>query len=587
MRLLSYILIFLIISADFALCEDNSTTEINSDRSTLSFRERENTALDSVIIKGIEPLTEDELRNIILSTSGGIVNEGLIEHDINTLVDFLQKEGWWKATVTASVDTTYGKPAVLTYSINQGNPVILGDVTYYSDTGIPESVTVPETDYRGHPLKNQFLEQTMNTIVSQFTSNGYPDVVLSPRFSAAGDTVDVNIQIQSGQRASVDSIAIYGLSRTKDYVVRRLLKHLVGNMASPEVVISAKNDIGKIDFLSLAGDPYIDYSRDNICTLVLNLEEGAQGSFDGAVGYQPSSDNKSGEIVGMIDLSFPNLMGTGRASYLRWENLGENTEDLELRYFEPWIFGKPYDIYGSFAQEQRDKQDYTKTIIQSAISRNIGRFNSNVGYRYEKVSSDSLNSSNAHGIDAGLIWNGVDNPRNPASGILYAVRWSKISKKYRFGTQDNHGLERLEFDLDHYIPVFPMQTLALLLRYRRVDTPAEKLTLSDRYWLGGTSSIRGYREKIFPAVKAFWVTLEYRLIRGKASRIFVFVDSGFLSNKIKEPDGTIKKQTLNRTGFGFGLRLESRAGTLGFDFGLGKGDSFSEGKFHVRLANSF
>ncbi|MFC1489972.1 outer membrane protein assembly factor [Candidatus Latescibacterota bacterium] len=587
MRLIKYILIFFTISACITMCANYGEAQTNDPRSTVSFGETENTVLDSVSIIGIEPLSEDDLKSIILSEKGGILNEGLIKHDINALVEHFQKEGWWKAVVTASVDTTYGNPIVLTYSANMGKPAVFGDVNFHSEDMLPEFINIPAPDFNGQPLKNQYLEQIVNNIVSQFTSNGYPDVVLSPSLIASGDTVHVNVLIDSGQRAEVDSIAIYGLSRTKDFVVRREIEHLMGNMAGREVVSSAKNAIGKISFLRLAGDPYIDYSHDSICTLVLNLEEGSQGSFDGAVGYQPTSDNKSAEIVGMIDLAFPNLMGTGRASYIRWENLGENTEDLELRYIEPRILGSPYNISGSFAQEQRDKQDYTKTIIQSAVSRDIGRLTSNGGYRYEKVSSDSLNSSSAHGIDAGITWNAIDNPANPVSGILYSVRWSKVSKKYRFGTKSSHNLERLEFDLDHYIPTFPSQTVAILLRYRRIETPSENLTLSDRYWLGGTSSIRGYREKIFPAVKALWATLEYRLIRGEASRVFVFVDSGYLSNIIKEADGSFNKHTINRTGYGFGIRIESRAGTLGFDFGLGKGDSFGEGKFHVGLANSF
>jgi len=370
-------------------------------------------------------------------------------------------------------------------------------------------------------------------------------------------------------------------------VVRRELSHLQKRQAGQDVIASARTVIGKINFLNLAHDPYIDYTRDSKSTLVLNLNEGRQGSFDGVIGYQPSSNGESGEIVGKIDLTFPNIMGTGRSSHIRWENLGKNTEDLELSYREPWIFGFPYNIFGSFTQEQREKLDYTKTIIQTAVNRTIGHLHSSGGYRYEKVSSDSLNSSSAHGIDVGISWDSIDNPENPGSGIRYSIRWSKISKNYRFGSKDSHSLERLEFDLDHYVPTFTRQTLAVLVRYRRIDTPAEKLSLSDRYWLGGTTSIRGYREKIFPAVKALWATLEYRLIRGRASWIFAFVDSGYFLNRIKDSESNYKKTTINRTGYGFGIRIESRAGTLGFDFGLGRGDSFGEGKFHVSLANRF
>jgi outer membrane protein assembly factor BamA len=591
MKRRTYIIICCVISAWLAVCAVNGAAQTNGEQTTFSFPERENTVIDSVGITGEEPLTADELREIILSEPGGILNDGLIGHDVDALTEYYQKEGWWNAHVAASVDTSNGSPVVLTYTITPGQPAIFGKITFNSPRGIPEFLAVPDApqkEFHGQPLKNSMLEQIVRQVVSQYTSSGYPDVELHPSLIARGDTVHVDVRIEPGQRASVDSIAVYGLARTKGYVVRREIEHLLGSSAGENVVPKVRIAIGKIGFLRLAGDPYLDYSLDGTCILVVNIEEGAQGSFDGAVGYQPSSDeNSSGEIVGKIDLAFPNIMGTGRASYIRWENLGEKTEDLALNYIEPRILGSRYNISGSFAQEQRDVRDYTKTIIRSSVSRDIGRLTTNSGYRYEKVSSDSLNSSNAHGIDAGITWNSIDNPANPGSGILYALRWSKVSKEYRFGSKGSHSLERLEFDLDHYIPTFSMQTVALLLRYRRIETPSDKLTLSDRYWLGGTSSIRGYREKIFPAVKAFWATVEYRLIQGKASWIFVFVDSGYFSNIVKESDGTFEKQTINRTGYGFGLRIESRAGTLGFDFGLGQGDGFSDGKFHVGLANSF
>ncbi len=587
MKLLIYIFIFWIVSINSASGDDNSLTETITSKNPMFIQDQENTILDSVIVRGMDIQSGNELDSIILSKKGGVLNEGLIEHDVDAVADFLQKQGWWKAHVSASIDTSQGKPAILTYTVDKGKPAILGRFLIHSDEKIPDFLTVPEAKFYGKHFTSQFLEQIAHDIVSEFAANGYPDVVLNPSLTARDDTVDVSLMIHSGERAFIDSIAIYGLSRTKDYVVRRELSNLHGRTAGEDAVSTAKTSIGRMNYLHMMNDPYIAYTDDGKCILVANLGEGKQGSFDGVIGYQPSSGEESGEMVGKIDLTFPNILGTGRSSRIRWENMGKDTEDIELLYTEPWVFGFPYNISGSFVQEQREKLDYTKTIIQSSITRTFGRLHSIGGYRYEKVSSDSLNSSSAHGIDIGISWDSIDNHENPRNGIRYSVGWSNISKKYRFVSKGSHSLERLEFDLDHYVPTLTGQTLAVLVRYRRVDTPLEKLSLSDRYWLGGSTSIRGYREKIFPAIKALWATLEYRLIRGRASRVFVFVDTGYLTNKTRSPEGHYNKKTINRTGYGFGLRIESRAGTLGFDFGLGRGDSLGDGKLHVNLSSSF
>jgi len=210
MKLLIYLFIFWIVSLNSASSDDNSLAEKISSQNPVFFQNQENTILDTVIVRGMDIQSENELDSIILSKKGGILNEGLIEHDINALADFLQKQGWWKAHVSASVDTLQGKPAILTYTVNKGKPAILGSLLIHSDEKIPDFLTVPETEFYGKHFTSQFLEQIAHDIVSEFAANGYPDVVLSPSLTARDDTVDVCLMIHSGQRALIDSIAIYG-----------------------------------------------------------------------------------------------------------------------------------------------------------------------------------------------------------------------------------------------------------------------------------------------------------------------------------------------------------------------------------------
>ena len=91
---------------------------------------------------------------------------------------------------------------------------------------------------------------------------------------------------------------------------------------------------------------------------------------------------------------------------------------------------------------------------------------------------------------------------------------------------------------------------------------------------------------MFPTVKALWSSIEYRILTGEVSRAFVFADTGYLLNRIKSYEGFTKK-TETLFGYGFGIRIQSRAGTLGFDYGLGRGDSPGDGKLHVTLSTDF
>ncbi len=544
--------------------------------------------LDSVAVTGIP--SDDHraaLDSLVLSREGGPLNEGLVAHDTRALTDYLRKGGWWNARVSASVDSLPDSGLMLTLAVDSGNPVFFGEITIETDedaAGLDPSITA---ESRGRLFAHSFLEAVIQEMITHASARGYPAVVVTPLLSAREDTVNVTLVLDHGARAYIDSIAVYGLTRTKDYIIRRELAGLLGMEADLAATEYARTTIGRLAFIHLVQEPRLDYTDDSRCILAVEVTEGKQGSFDGAVGYQPGAEGTSGEMVGKIDLEFPNILGTGRATNINWENLGKDTEDLAVEYTEPWIFGTPYNVSGSFSQEQRENLDFTRTTIRSVVRRTVGSFNAGGGYRYEKVSSDSLNSSSAHGIDVTLSWNELDRRENPRTGFLYSIRWSQVSKRYRFGKKPSHRLSRLEFDLDHYIPVFGNQALALLLRYRHVDTPNDKLTLSDRYWLGGATSLRGYREEMFPVVRALWGTFEYRLLRGRSSRIFAFVDSGYLTNVASASNGGYEKKTINRTGYGIGMRIESAAGMLGFDYGLGKGDGLGDGKVHVGLSSNF
>ncbi|MBN1293407.1 MAG: BamA/TamA family outer membrane protein [Candidatus Latescibacteria bacterium] len=585
-RFVKYIcIIHLLIQTGIVFAQQSVTNEIKQHSLPVTAVD---IPLDSVVVAGVDSLLLIDMEEIILSKAGGILNNGLIDHDIGAISSYLHEQGWWSAITTADVDSTENEPVILKFSVNTGSRMYFG--RFYSDMeDKTDTALSPDfSDQYGNPFTKETFEQVINDIVALYSENGYPDAGIKPLMTAYGDTVDVNLRIHAGERAYIDSIVVIGLTITKDYVVLRELNHIIGRPAGPDAANDALAALRRLDFMRQREAPSIDYTPEGVCLLIVNLEEKGQGSFDGVVGYQPSDGGEKGEIIGTFNLDLANMFGTGRSSKVRWEKLGEKTEDLELGYNEPRIFGLPYIVSGMFMQEEREVLGYTRTQFSTTIGRYIGRLHINTGFRYEKVSADSLNSSHASGIEINTVWDDIDNSDNPRSGIRYGASWSLLSKSYRFGAKENTSLDRVSFNFDHYIPTINRQTIALLVRYRRVTGDRDRIDSADRYWIGGAKSLRGYREQQFPAVKALWGTIEYRFLTGGTSRFFVFVDTGHLINYVKNTvDSTFDEKTLTRTGYGFGLRIQSRAGTLGFDYGLGQGDSPGQGKLHMRLTAEF
>lgn len=85
-----------------------------------------------------------------------------------------------------------------------------------------------------------------------------------------------------------------------------------------------------------------------------------------------------------------------------------------------------------------------------------------------------------------------------------------------------------------------------------------------------------------------WTNLEYRFLLDGNSRFFLFTDYGYFERKIfSYTDETSRKISGKKLGYGFGLRIDSKAGLLGIDYGLGEGDSFNQGKIHFGVVNRF
>ncbi len=541
--------------------------------------------LDSVRVDGTDALSRAEVMGALLSRPGGVLNDGLVQHDRETLAGYLRERGWWNAEVEAAADSVNGK-RILTFRAIPGRRACFGRLEVRLDAPVPGIERKEYAETVGKPFTREDLDRVTGGLLFQLAERGYPGAEVLPRLEARGDTVDVALTVLPGVRARVDSIAVRGLKVTKDHIVRRELERLRGQLVSPEVTATARAAIGRLRFVRTAGDPVVEYTEQGRALLAVPLEEGSRGSFDGAFGYQPATGGGSGEIVGKVDLGLENLFGTGRALRLHWENLGANTEDMEIGYSEPWALGLPVSLTGSFAQERRENLGYTQTLFTAGAGYDLGRIHASAGVRHERTSADSLASAAATGIEAGASWNALDDLSNPRSGLRYSGAWSSLRKRYRFGARERVTLTRAALSVDNYIPAARNQTVAVLLSYRRVDAGKRVLDPADRFWIGGASSLRGYREQIFPASAALLSTLEYRFLTGGSSRVFVFTDIGHLWNRVRTGERTATT-SITRIGYGFGLRIQSKAGTLGFDYGLGKGDGPGDGKLHVRLSTEF
>ncbi len=136
-----------------------------------------------------------------------------------------------------------------------------------------------------------------------------------------------------------------------------------GEQYSQDKIEELPRRLNRLRFFEPVTTPQFYVDSDDNGVLLITVKERQTNNFDGIIGYvPPANESESGFITGIVDVSLRNLFGTGRAAAVRWRKFDRNSQELELRYLEPWLFGFPLNLNVDFFQRQQDTIFVQRTI---------------------------------------------------------------------------------------------------------------------------------------------------------------------------------------------------------------------------------
>jgi outer membrane protein assembly factor BamA len=447
----------------------------------------------------------------------------------------------------------------------------------------------------------RLLEKDIDRILTLYEENGFPYCQVSPshfRISKAGG-LSFSFLVEEGPRVQVKEIRLEGLKTTKEKVIlRELGKGLFGFFSQTRVDAGLRR-IERLSYIKEVKETQLlAGSNPEEGLLEISLVEGKNNSFSGVLGYAPGSGDREGNLFGKMELVFDNIFGTGRMTRWNWSKKDPYSSQLSFLYREPWLLGFPPTLELGFRQA-----DYDSTYMQLSFSAKLvfnstGRFSWGIQAGWEKTVPGTagktyLPHSRRYSIGAVFWVDLLDRPANPRKGLFYQAEVSYARKRNHatsFFSPDKQTVssKQISLDLNHFLPTFRKQTFSIGLHLKALNTDEKIVPLSDQFRLGGINSIRGYREEEFSGTGIAWVNVEYRFLLRGNSRIFFFTDFGYFErNALAAPGSLSYKISGEKSSYGLGLRMDSKAGLLGIDYGLGEGDSFSQGKIHFGITNRF
>ncbi len=554
---------------------------------------------------GIEQVSEKQAREWLDMKENAVFDITAIRSNITKLLQGYSDAGmpFTRMDSLLYIISEDSSDAQVDIYITEGEMVHGGEINLVGVDSLRAAQIKQHFDYRtGRTLDTGLFERDLDDALTRLEKMGHPFSrfdLYAMELDSSQSSIGLTWKTSLGPQLIVKEITILGNDLTKDYVILRTIKIKPDQLYDYNKVSQIKQRLMKSGFFEQVEEPQVFWTSGNEGGLLIEVKEGNASKFDGVLGYNPGTDDEGGYLTGLVDIALGNLFGTGRALSIHWQKRDRESQDLSLHYREPWVAGWPLAIGFGFEQLIQDS-----TYIQRNLSVDFSfpiydNFTAIGSVSRNEISPDSLGSyllgipkSRTLNAAIGLTYDTRDDRINPQNGVYYETE-IESGVKTNLGPQnlmemlelrEDVNNKRLSLDVEFYQLLFKRQVLAVTLHGRQVRSNEKYIPVSDQYRLGGTRSLRGFREDQFRGSGIAWSNLEYRYIMGRRSWAFLFLDTGYY---FSETQSGVNEDY--KIGYGFGFRLETGLGIMGIDYGLGRGetDGLFSGMLHVGIVNEF
>jgi outer membrane protein insertion porin family len=425
-----------------------------------------------------------------------------------------------------------------------------------------------------------------------------------------GDAVTVTYRIAEGPQTRIGRVLVRGALITRESTILERLPFAPGDLLDPALLIKGSSqltDLGvfervDVDPLQPPATPFADVE--------VTVRERKPWRVEFGLGYATDEGAR-----GFVEVGYDNLFGTGRSLRLRQKvNAGGEVSALgartDLIYREPWALGTTWDGEARLFWEYRevigytyDRAGFNLTMAGDLWKEQVRGLRGSAAYRFYEIrrydiDPDLADSTIVPGrnrvasLGGALTWDRRDAPLDPTRGSLHFASLETASDT--LGGDVNFVKGRLETSWAFSWLPPTVVALAVRLGLAAPYGGTAELPIEDRFYAGGASTVRGYREqRVGPldangdplggnalvVANAEWRFPIWRILGGA-----VFADAGAVTSLVRQ-----MAWDQFRVGVGGSLRIITPVGPLRFDIGYALTPIPGEDRiqFYFALGNPF
>ena len=508
--------------------------------------------IGKISFEGNQLITNDELSNTIYSRSGDILDHKKLNEDTSRIAKLYKKKEFLNVKVFFPKILTNNtlKFDIIFQIEEKQNPQIskleISGNRYISSQKLLSNIAPKFT--------LEQLNSNMQKILEYYNDNGFLFAAVTlDSLVYNKDDLTAFCKIEEGSYCEFEKFRFRGNKVTRNNTLIKLSGLQSAEHITPAVLEKAADNILKKQYIKECDIIPIDHKQ-----LLISIKEDKMSLFSGIIGYD-NSQKKDKELTGFVNVEFLNLYGTDRNLTFLWQKLNADRTSIEMSYHESGPQQIPLSADISVSRLEADS-----TYIQTTLETDIYYYDLKNKYGAYLAFDDVFPGSRRPKLikktsyqKIGAFWqfSSLDYYQNPTKGIEFNLKYYYIFNKIE---NRNISKQAVEATWIYNKKIFNRAVFNTGFHASLIEN--KELHELEYFHLGGNKNLRGFTEDQFNGYRVGWINTELRYLLSRTSRFFVFTDYGYVESQIIKQDKLF--------GFGFGLRLQTKLGLLGLDYGF-------------------
>ncbi|HKB44135.1 MAG TPA: POTRA domain-containing protein, partial [Chitinophagaceae bacterium] len=285
------------------------------------------------------------------------------EDDKEKVLDYYNSLGYRDAQIIDQAKPVTKKGNVnVDLKVDEGRKYYFGNITWkgnakYSDSILNVILGINKGDIYNIDILNKRLGKQLSQeggdISGLYMDDGYLFFHVEPVETAVyNDTIDHEIRITEGPQARIKNVTISGNEKTKEYVIRRELRTIPGDLFSRSELIRSQRELANLQYFNQETINPVPVPNADDGTVDINwkLEEKSSDQLELSAGWGGGVG-----LTGTLGVTFNNFSirniwkksawdplptGDGQKLSLRLQSNGRAYRSYSASFTEPWLGGK-------------------------------------------------------------------------------------------------------------------------------------------------------------------------------------------------------------------------------------------------------